>query len=325
MKLGLCALFIGAAIMPACAQGKIHKLKIPKVTPKNGGNAAFAVKVPKTPVVLPTASHASVAAAASVGVTPKFLSAANTTLNTTVERRLMQGISAHSVDASVYGVKPAPLNLQVLPDIGTPYLNITIQQVRDFLMSHGRFDRGTSSLERITSTFERTDKIFFTKKRDGYHLNESVAKNVTYDEVWYLLVQDTGFDKRGMSPFVDIDFSKSEIDGVNIHDWIVAKHQELRAKSNWYDRFAVWSDTSVGTKSNPVLPVLKFRQLQITSALRPSNSVAKPQMGDVSPKTDITTRRTAEEIQFLLDNLPADNPLRQQMEYILWENGYLPE
>ncbi len=52
MKLGLSALFISAAIVPACAQW-LKPIKAPKVTPKTGGTSSAVVKTPKVPVITP--------------------------------------------------------------------------------------------------------------------------------------------------------------------------------------------------------------------------------------------------------------------------------
>ena len=349
MMLGLSLVFVGAAVVPACAQKKgltnLPKAVLGKKPPLTGISPV--VRVPVTPRVPPTLQGV---ATIPTRVVP------NAALNANVERQLIQATTPSLVLTPALSVVSTPESVHVLPDIGTPYLNISLEQIRDFLEEHDRFDRGTTTLERLISTFKRTDKIFFKPARDGYHVNENVAKNVTYAEVWHLLVQDTGFVKKGMRALVDVDFSESEIDGINIHDWIIAKHQELRNRSTWYGRYAVWSDTSVGVEPNPITPILKLRQQQISYALGkqqktaklfdnaiqhstagieslsenldPQNPILRAVEQAVPPLrrvtvTDVTTQRTAEEIKFLVENLDPQNSLRQAVENMLQENGYL--
>ena len=68
---------------------------------------------------------------------------------------------------------------------------------------------------------------------------------------------------------------------------------------------------------------IELRQQQIKKSLLLIGSPEGALLADLEPQPDVTTQRTAEEIKFLVENLDPQNSLRQAVENMLQENGYI--
>lgn len=316
MKLGLAALFICAAIIPACAQLKPIKPIKPRTprTPRTG-SAGTVVHTPQTPVVSPTTSHAATTAASIAAAAHTIPSA---TLNAAVTRaaltntriqRIEQRIQSQDIEA-LLAVRPGGFTYRYYRweqlDAETDFTKLVTLDMPDFIPIE---NISINPMNEDAAILNVTREISRTARRESWNRlhNHDDTEGITL-----------------VATFKKIDnFFFTEHDGR-----VYIKKSALRYPSYGSALKKLGRKINSGNLDNLLATdvaifFIQLRNRQIIQALDNSLRKVKPQTGQYNPQADPTTQSTAEEIQFLLENLPEDNPLRQDIETMLRENGYI--
>lgn len=297
--LGLSLVFIGVSVIPACAQrGKGIKLpKVPSKKPPMTGTTPAVV--PATPCVPTTLQSAAVPTRAVVN---------ETALNTAVERANGQWyptqgkFQAEYVDRLIKSVTPSHLfemeelvprrsfwNADLWEDVlkyHTDFTKLITQDTPD-LIPLGANINAELDTKKALSKFEQ---------QNGYHIRNLGTKRRDLLVSAIKKIDEVFFTEHNGQMYV----TKKAL--IKLHSY-----EQALIRLNY-------KVDSVFLKLNLcyLSELMKIRNQQILKALQ-----------GTQPQADVTTQRTAEEIQSLVENLDPQNPLRQAIEGTLKDNGYI--
>lgn len=337
--------FIGASVVPACAQKKSivkgAKAALGKKPPMTG-TAPIVVK-PVTPRVPPTLQGATV---------PTRTAIAENVLNVAVERQLDKTIIPAKFRDRFVVVLGGQMSTEQFLDHflpndtdkpGTTTEKI-MQQLREIDIS--RVLENTEgkdwSLWSVNNrkSFPRTDftNLITPNTPKLIPISANTEINTVRDVLKETLQEEKAYGQglfherpnRGTGPLNTIVLiaAVEKIDNfffVKKNGQVFVNVASLSKVHSYEEALAKLGDEINSkffqTALKPTSYLIELRNKQIADALKAANNTAAPQFKGI-PQTDPTTQRTAEEIKSLVENLDPENPLRKAMEKILQEEGY---
>lgn len=343
MQLGLTALFIGTAVVPACAQRNKWLENLSKVFGKKPTlTETTGTVAPHTPVIDPILTRNAVTqathAVSAQPAVPNFTPAINAALNTNVERLLIQGATHNNglnMRQSTQMPKTATTKKVTQAARRKMIEKETKQELEKINEGFDRYslpEEWTSKVDfrgLITPNTPDYIPVFgFGVSQYGDYIEDHtpffrLRRNSWYKTKAFHEVRDYCDDLDRM--FFIISNGQVVIDvaavknfknyGDALEEMIRQRHPIPRIKE--------------AASTEAIQYLTATRNAQIATALKVYARTQQVPSTDIVPNftkvnTDPTTQRTAQEIQFLLENLPEDNPLRQDIEKTLEQNGYRP-
>ncbi len=317
MKLAVAIVFIGASVVPACAQKKGiikgAKAALGKKPPLTG--TAPVVK-PVTPRVPPTLQGAQV---------PNFTTSVNKALDNAVERT----VANKQLTDETATTKPMLYTKNVIQKVQETNLADLLRATkmwhknREIKWVNEEFlDKTIDFRMLITPNTPKLIPITNIETDISYLLDAADRRACPFwrsfpatGKRWDLLVET--LKKVDQTFFVEYD-GQMYLDVSALA--LVHSYEDALDKLAWrvdskYLTNILWNAAYF----------IAVRNKEIANALKAANNIGAPQFKGI-PQADVTTQRTAEEIKSLVENLDPENPLRQAVEKMLKtaeDDGYI--